>query len=108
MKRDWVREIKKGDILCERRSGTLRVVRHVKNMGGSKLWIELSILRCSWTHRCHTTLAYHDIWARFEPTGHMWTLDTKIDKLLEQAIHQTQTNAAAPKLLDCCDVRGIT
>lgn len=103
---DWRDEIKIGDILYERgRPDRPRVVRkasYCKKTGHLRC-VTFTILRCSWTNRCTTTVNRHDLKYRHFSNGGASKIDMNIwDKRINAEIIDHNL-----RKLDCCDVRGI-
>lgn len=100
---DWMRDIKVGDVLCSGR-GTMRVVRHASFYSNGDLRsVQFIIRRCSWTHRCLTTMNYNDLqYQRYSPTMFHWKMKGPLDNVIAKHVkdHNFQT-------LDCCAVKGI-
>lgn len=99
-KHDWIKEIRKGDILVE--GDTPRIVRNVQHGKNGYCCVTLAIRRCSWTRRCYTVINASDLkQRRFRPTGKRVRLDLPIDKAIEIAIQSREYT------LTCCDVEGV-
>lgn len=101
--REWVRYIRKGDVLRSNGSGTLRVVRYVRHTE-KHTFVGLVIQHCSWTGRCYTIVNQHDLATRFQPTGKRVRPHNATDKTIEMELNYRR---AMPPILTCCDVRGL-
>ena len=102
----WMAKVKVGDVLRSR-SGLLRVVRKVsRDNDGTLRFVWFTIRRCSWTKRCYTlydaTTLRHQGYTLVDIPPHIW--QSGMDERILQAIEQP---AYKPKLLSCCDVRGL-
>ncbi len=101
----WLDQIKIGDILLERGKSerTVREINRYKN--GTMRSVSFSILRCSWTHRCYTTVTRSELKTRrFSHSGKRKESASPIDKLIAHDLIYWEKEK---QRLDCCDVKGI-
>lgn len=103
-----MRDVQVGDVLECNRGRTQRVVRAVSRFNNGDLnCVVFTIMHCSWTGACTTTLTYTDLNYRgFRPTGVRRRLRRRIDK---QIAHDANwmTSHKDRRLLTCCDVSGV-
>jgi hypothetical protein len=101
---DWIRNIKKGDVLRSG-SGLYRIVRSVRHYKDTGTAVIFAIKRCSWTHHCVTSLHRGDLVHQgYRPTGRKKLLNKTIDRMIE---HDARLPKSEDCYLDCCDVKYI-
>lgn len=100
----WPYKVRVGDVLKDK-NGNYRIVRGVRNgKSGLPAFIDLSIMRCSWTGRPYTVKSYIDCkHAGLRPVEVRVRLDKEIDRALAKDLER---GAKYPKLT-CCDVVGV-
>lgn len=104
---DWIKSIKVGDILVEKK--TPRIVRAVSHQPEDpsicKTYVWFTIRRCSWTTRCYTVLTGNDLRQRnFRLAGKRVQLNKPIDAAIAMEFGEMKP---AKIKLHCCDVEGI-
>ncbi len=107
--RDWRDDIKVGDVMSER-GRPWRIVRQASYRdNGLLLAVTFTIRRCSWTHRCYTTVMRVDLNVRGFRKVRNVSVSLKnsgIDAKIKRAIGRV----AMPNhnhILTCCDVEGL-
>ena len=100
---DWRDELREGDVI-RTRAGTERIVRVATyRRNGHLSAIVMTIMHCSWTSRCYTTVNRSDLrTAGYRPPRMRLRLETPLDFELAQEIRR-----AGRATIDCCAVRGI-
>ena len=115
----WIKALRNGDVV-KTPNGTLRVCRDVRHSGPSlgKTNVTFTILHCSWTGRCYTSMTGNDLKQfGYKPTKARVRLNRKFDKALDYEIRgRVEICLGKPMYcpplpqyvkLHCCDVKGI-
>ncbi len=103
--KDWRDELRAGDVITE--GGRWRIVRaSTYKSDGTLCAVSLAIRRCSWTHRCYTTIMRVDLKQRgFRPVQvPRRRLSARIDRLIRQSIGHVVKRRTD---LTCCDVETV-
>jgi hypothetical protein len=100
---DWIKNIKKGDVL-ESGAGLLRIVRDVSHH--KRTSVTFAIRRPSWTTRPYTVMGESDLRTLgYRPVEcKPFPLRTDFDKALEQSFHAPTAESC---LLRARDVMGV-
>lgn len=97
---EWMDNAKAGDVVASQ-SGSLRVIRHVKQKKGMNYYFTFAIKRCSWTGRADTVYTRSDVRTLFTPTGKRVRLthreDFEFNRYLSADFYSDRT-----KRMDCC------
>lgn len=112
----WMAKLKEGDVI-QAASGLQRVVRQVnmwpKHKHANRLHsVTVVIKHCSWTGKCFTCLDEAQLNGYgYKPLGVRVTMRTRLDRRIKSELARQNSPDAkvrfGPKLLGCCEVRGI-
>ena len=99
----WVKNLKKGDVFLWGPNETPRVVLEVH--GKKRMWIFLTIRRCSWTTRPYTLYRDYDVAKMAKPAP----LKRKVLRapIYKSIIHSIGALNANECEVSCCDVVGL-
>ena len=107
--REWMDNLKVGDVLLWGRKETPRVIR---DMSMHHIWsdrlgyVTFAIRRCSWTHRPYTLYNRSEVRAMGKRTRKKSKISSQLDKKLDYAIHDRDWHLSNNRLV-CCDVIGV-
>lgn len=97
---DEIDRLQVGDVI-KSPSGAFRVVRLVDRPTERRIFVGLTIRKCSWTRRCYTLLCRYDLRAYTK-----LPFRVKLDSELDSMVLRELDSSTAP-LIDCCDIKGV-